>query len=43
MTVRSRRFEDPTRFAVETLMWGRKSGTIMTRVEWFGCDREEAA
>jgi putative methyltransferase len=43
MTVHARRFPDRSRFAVETLMWGRKSGTIMTRVEWFGCDIKEVA
>jgi putative methyltransferase len=34
MTVYARQFPDKGRFAVETLMWGRKSGTIMTKVEW---------
>lgn len=39
MTIYARQFPDRGRFAVETLMWGRKSGTIMTRAEWFECER----
>lgn len=30
----SRNFSDPSEFAKQTLMWGRKSGTIMNRAEW---------
>jgi putative methyltransferase len=41
MTIYSRQFPDKGRFAVETLMWGRKSGTIMTKVEW--TERERIA
>jgi putative methyltransferase len=39
MTIHSRQFPDKGRFAVETLMWGRKSGTIMTKVEWKELER----
>jgi len=39
MTVYARQFPDKGRFAVETLMWGRKSGTIMTKVDWYECER----
>jgi hypothetical protein len=34
MKVYARQFENKSRFATETLMWGRKSGTIMNRVEY---------
>jgi radical SAM superfamily enzyme YgiQ (UPF0313 family) len=34
MKVYARQFENKSRFATETLMWGRKSGTIMNKVEY---------
>lgn len=33
-TVTARQFDTPAQFAKETLLWGRKSGTIMNKVEW---------
>ena len=34
MTVYTKQFDDRARFARETIMWGRKSGTMMNKVEW---------
>ena len=42
LIVTARQFTDKGRFAVETLMWGRKSGTIMTKVEWTEQERVAA-
>ena len=34
MTVCGRQFDTRAEFAKETIMWGRKSGTIMNKVDW---------
>ena len=30
-------------FARKTILWGRKSGTMMTKVKWANCERAEPA
>lgn len=43
MTVYTPQFADKATYAKETILWGRKSGTMMTKVEWTNTTTERAA